>query len=107
MTWVITRSLYLQECLMLFQLSDVEYTILDTLADGPLTFSLLLRELRRRKQPWDPTAVLAAFNRLFEIRLIRSTLVPGAPTSVLLTTKRSKPTPRISLIKINCRTGSN
>ncbi len=69
---------------MLFQLSDVEYTILDTLADGPLPFSLLIHELRRRKQPWDPTAVLTAFNRLFETRLIRSTLVPGAPTPVLL-----------------------
>lgn len=70
---------------MLFQLSDVEYTMLDALADGPLPFSLLIRELRRRKQPWDPAAVLAAFTRLFETRLIRSTLVPGAPTSVLLT----------------------
>ncbi len=69
---------------MLFQLSDIEYAVLDCLADGAQQFSPLITELRRRKQPWDPSAVLTAFTRLIETQLIRCTLVPGAPTSVLL-----------------------
>lgn len=69
---------------MLYQLSDFEFAVLDSLADGALQFSLLVRELRRRKQTWEPAVALTAFNRLLETQLIRCACVPGAPTTLQL-----------------------
>ena len=69
---------------MLFQLTDVEYAILDSLADGAQTLIVLMRELRRRKQPWDPATVMASFIRLVEKQLIRCGAMPGSPVAVTL-----------------------
>ena len=63
--------------MMLYQLSDIEYAILDSLADGALQFTLLIRELRRRQQPWT-AAVHSALTRMLDTQLIRGVQAPGA-----------------------------
>lgn len=72
---------------MLFQLTDMEYIILDGLADGPQPMNVVVRELRRLKQTWDPAGVMAAMTRLAESQLIRCTLAPGAPVAVHLSSE--------------------
>jgi len=63
---------------MFFQLSELEFSILDGLADGTQQLTILVREMRRHTPAWDPAVVMSAFTRLAEHRLIRYTPLPGA-----------------------------
>lgn len=56
---------------MLFQLTDLEYGIIDSLADGPESLAYLVQELSERQQHWDPADVLRALSGLVGRRLAR------------------------------------
>jgi len=69
---------------MSFQMSEIEYFLIDYLADGALPLSELMRELHEGKPLWERGMVITALVRLMEKQLIRSNRIPGGPSATEL-----------------------
>ncbi|MHB9133528.1 MAG: hypothetical protein ACYDBB_20885 [Armatimonadota bacterium] len=65
---------------MLFQLSEIEFAVIDSLADGAEPLSLMLRELREATPPRDSVAVVTALGELMEKQLARCIRTPSGTT---------------------------
>ena len=64
---------------MSFQMSEIEFAVIDCLADGAQTLTCLVHELYEGQHPWDRGIVANALMRLIEKQLIRSNRIPGGP----------------------------
>ena len=70
---------------MSFQMSEIEYYVIDYLADGAQPLSWLVQDIHEGKQLWDRGMVVTALIRLMEKQLIRSNRIPGGPSITELT----------------------
>jgi hypothetical protein len=70
---------------MLFQLTELEYDIIDLLADGPESLVMLLREGERAQHPWELGLVVTALLGMVERQLLRCARVPGSAAFMLPT----------------------
>jgi hypothetical protein len=63
---------------MLFQLTELEYDIIDLLADGPVSLGMLLRNGSRAQHPWELGVVVVTVLGMIERQLLRCARVPGS-----------------------------
>ncbi|OPZ80797.1 MAG: hypothetical protein BWY76_03245 [bacterium ADurb.Bin429] len=63
---------------MLFQLTELEYDIIDLLADGPASLAMLLRAGEKAQHPWELGLVVTALLGMLERQLLRCSRVPGS-----------------------------
>lgn len=70
---------------MLFQLTELEYDIIDVLADGPQSLGMLMRESERTQRPWELGLIITSLLGMMERQLLRCARVPGSATFMLPT----------------------
>lgn len=70
---------------MLFQLTELEYDIIDLLADGPESLEMLLRHGAHAQHPWELGLLIAALLGMMERQLLHCARVPGSMAFMLPT----------------------
>jgi hypothetical protein len=63
---------------MLFQMTELEYDLIDQLADGPASVMLLLRSAEGRQHPWELGMLVTSLLGMLERQLVRCCRVPGS-----------------------------
>lgn len=64
---------------MYMPLSEIEYAIIDNLADGIQSVGWLVHELHEGKRPWDTGSIITALVKLAEKQLIHYSPTPSGP----------------------------
>lgn len=70
---------------MLFQLTELEYDVIDVLADGAASLAMLMRDGQRQTHPWEAGLLVTAMLGMMERQLVRCARVPGSATFMMPT----------------------